>query len=183
MTDFILNHETTISTLQPITRPIEHAIHMLRRDMEEVFGKKPSLNPTKDSTYAIHLVIDEHVRPEVPESFSITFEQQAKQMKMVITGNDELGLIYGILHVSTVYLDIDPFWFWADLPIKPKKEVVLPTKTYISPKPTVRFRGWFVNDEVCLIGWKKTYPPTKEVWMPVFETLLRCGGNMIIPGT
>lgn len=54
---------------------------------------------------------------------------------------------------------------------------------YSSPESIVKFRGWFVNDEVCLIGWKEEYPPTKEVWQPVFETLLRCGGNIVIPGT
>lgn len=47
----------------------------------------------------------------------------------------------------------------------------------------MRYRDWFVNDEVFLIGRKEDYPPSKEVWLPVFETLLRSGGNMIIPGT
>lgn len=36
-------------------------------------------------------------------------------------------------------------------------------KTIHSKKAKVKCRGWFVNDEVCMIGWKEEYPPTKEV--------------------
>jgi hypothetical protein len=104
-------------------------------------------------------------------------------MILSIVGNDELGIIYGLLYISREYLGVDPFWFWADLEVKPRKNVYIPIKTYDAPQPKVRYRGWFINDEVCLIGWKKPYPPTKEVWQPVFEALLRSGGNMVIPGT
>ena len=31
-----------------------------------------------------------------------------------ITGSDELGLVYGILYISEIYLGFDPFWFRAD---------------------------------------------------------------------
>lgn len=100
-----------------------------------------------------------------------------------IIGRDELGVIYGMLHYSRTVLGVDPFWYWAELPPAMREAVALPLQNYDSLKPKVRYRGWFVNDEVCLIGWKERYPPSEEVWLPVLEALMRCGGNMVIPGT
>ena len=81
------------------------------------------------------------------------------------------------------FLGIEPFWFWADQVIVLRNEIVIECEDYDAPAQKARYRGWFVNDEVCLIGWKDSYPPSREVWEPVFEALLRCGGNMVIPGT
>ena len=60
----------------------------------------------------------------------------------------------------------------------------------------MRFRGWFINDEVLFDEWKPRkenilpgamdYGKTVEdsfPWEMAFEALLRCGGNMVIPGT
>lgn len=57
----------------------------------------------------------------------------------------------------------------------------IPARNLGSKELKVRYRGWFVNDKVCLIGWTDEYPWPKNVWHPFFETLLRLGGNMIIP--
>lgn len=156
---------------------------MFLRDMKKVFGSEPAINSQTDAGNLIILQIKECLSEKTPESFSIRFEQLEQGISLSITGSDELGIIYGLLHISEKHLGIDPFWFWADIKVNPQKNVYIPIKSYDSPKPKVRYRGWFVNDEVCLIGWKKPYPPTKEVWQPVFEALLRSGGNMVIPGT
>lgn len=95
----------------------------------------------------------------------------------------DLGFVYGLLYISEKYLGIQPFWFWADQTITKRDSLNIFCENYVSLPSKVRFRGWFVNDEVCLIGWKDSYPPSREVWLPVFEVLLRCGGNMVIPGT
>ncbi|MBI5280535.1 MAG: glycosyl hydrolase 115 family protein [Candidatus Solibacter usitatus] len=53
--------------------------------------------------------------------------------------------------------------------------------------PLFRYRGWFINDEDLLTGWRPTAPGTTqiapEVWDRIFEALLRLRGNMIVPGT
>lgn len=46
----------------------------------------------------------------------------------------------------------------------------------------VRFRVWFVNDEVLISTWQVNRR-REEPWEMVFEALLRCGGNLVIPGT
>ena len=71
---------------------------------------------------------------------------------------------------SRRFLGVDPFWFWTDKYPERRDAIHIPEEKYDSPEPFVRFRGWFVNDEVCLIGWKEEYPPTREVWQePVFR--------------
>ena len=163
MGNFILHKETTITTMQAITKPIQYALDMFTKDMKKVFGNTPTVNPNHNSSSSIILELDEQLQDGRPESFALQFIEQDQQVIMKITGTDELGLIYGLLHISKEYLNIDPFWYWADIPIDQKESITIPAVDYISPKPAVRFRGWFVNDEVCLIGWKKEYPPTKEI--------------------
>lgn len=183
MRNFLLNDKTGIHTSLDITKPIQHALNIFLRDMRDVFGREPEINSQVDDGDLIILEIKEDLLKKKAESFSIRFEQKEQRVVMRMIGSDELGIIYGLLHISKEYLGVDPFWFWADIKVKPQKNIYIPVEDYDSPQPKVRFRGWFVNDEVCLIGWKKPYPPTKEVWQPVFEALLRSGGNMVIPGT
>ena len=112
-----------------------------------------------------------------PETFAIRFPRETAVPELQVVGGDDLGIVYGLLHISHKYLGIDPFWFWADKQPQPNQSVIVPMEEYEAPTPRIRYRGWFVNDEVCLIGWTDTYPPPKEIWQPVFETLLRCGGK------
>ncbi|MGH9613334.1 MAG: glycosyl hydrolase 115 family protein, partial [Bryobacteraceae bacterium] len=78
--------------------------------------------------------------------------------------------------------------FWTDHEPARKRRVVLPSRLWESQGPPVfRNRGWFINDEDLLTGWK---PGAKDgtgialsVWDKVFEALLRLKGNMIVPGT
>ncbi|MED4225936.1 glycosyl hydrolase 115 family protein [Neobacillus cucumis] len=164
---------------------MRYAIDMIVRDQKKVFGKPPILttSPEAGPNLIIRYASKEDEGPDWTEGFAFRFSQQNEKWVMHIIGNDDLGIIYGLLHYSRHYLGVDPFWFWADLSIEPRTQIKIPVTNYNSARSKVRNRGWFVNDEVCLIGWKEEYPPMKEVWFPVFEALLRCGGNMVIPGT
>lgn len=179
-----------------ISNPVQHALRMLIRDIKTVMGVEPIVIDDEAAAAAsadpIRLVIrlaeqaDE--LPDRPEVFGLrccSFDDDNSRSRVEIIAADDLGLVYGILYFSERYLGIEPFWFWADQSIEKRESLVVPIAElpYISPEARVRFRGWFVNDEVCLIGWKEAYPPSAEVWQPVFEALLRCGGNMVIPGT
>ncbi|MPQ30802.1 hypothetical protein E4V42_05050 [Clostridium estertheticum] len=93
---------------------------------------------------------------------------------------NEVGIIYALLYISKTYLGVDPFWFWNDKEPKCLPYVRIPMSDYKSFTKKVKYRGWFVNDEVLLSGWRES-PTDEEVWKLVFETILRCGGNMVIP--
>ncbi|MDQ0875234.1 hypothetical protein QFZ77_003893 [Paenibacillus sp. V4I3] len=181
-----LSREIRIQVSESLSSPVEHALRFLLRDWSNVMQAVPFL--TTQVEEAVDLII-RYARAEDgwenrPEAYGFRFRgADGQQTHMEIIGVDDLGLIYGILEFSRRYLGIDPFWFWADQPINKLPELIIPIEDYNSPLPVIRFRGWFVNDEVNLIGWKEPYPPSREVWEPVFEALLRCGGNMVIPGT
>ncbi|WP_078431177.1 glycosyl hydrolase 115 family protein [Metabacillus halosaccharovorans] len=174
-----------ISVPQKISTPVQHALDMIKRDHKKIFGCQPILKTAaeQEATIIINYAKGGKECPTRPEAFCFRFQQINEKWILNIIGYDDLGLVYGLLHYSQQYLNIDPFWFWGDLDVEQKSEVLIPTIDYVSKEHLVKYRGWFVNDEVCLIGWKEEYPPSKEVWYPVFEALLRCGGNMVIPGT
>lgn len=95
----------------------------------------------------------------------------------------DLGGIYGLYFLSEVYLGVKPFDKWSGRQPPQKNEVIIPNGCYYSPKRAVKFRGWFVNDEVMLDGFPDTQAEKIAMWELIFETILRCGGNMVIPGT
>ncbi|WP_251037388.1 glycosyl hydrolase 115 family protein [Paenibacillus albidus] len=161
--------------------PLSHTWSMIARDHAHVFGSSPQQG--ESASVIFRYATAEDTTPKWPEGFGFRYMEGEAGHVLHIIGSDELGIIYGMLHYSRTVLGVDPFWFWAELPPAKREAIELPIRDYDSSKPRVRYRGWFVNDEVCLIGWKEDYPPTEEVWQPVFEALLRCGGNMVIPGT
>ncbi len=181
----VIDKNSVLSIPEQVTTPVQHALDMISRDHQKVFGEMPTCKTVncENVDIVIRYAENEAECLERPEAFSFRFEEVNGRSTLHIIGYDDLGIIYGLLHYSETYLGVDPFWFWADIPVKPKQNIQIPTVDYNSVGRKVKYRGWFVNDEVCLIGWKDDYPPTKEVWYPVFEALLRSGGNMVIPGT
>ena len=131
-------------------------------------------------------------RFEVQISESLEKEAYAIEVEsdMVrIQAGDELGVIYSLLYLSERYLGIAPFWFWNDQTFEKKTLIEIPEGRYISPVYKLRFRGWFINDEVLLDAWgkdafdKDTGITENEAFEMAMEALLRLGGNMVIPGT
>lgn len=103
--------------------------------------------------------------------------------ELKISASDDLGFIYGIYHVSKSFLGVNEFWFWNEQKFIQRTGYEIPEGYHYASKPyAVRFRGWFINDEVLFDGWKKDKDDNRP-WEMAFETLLRLGGNMTIPGT
>jgi hypothetical protein len=95
---------------------------------------------------------------------------------------DSLGCIYALLFMSEHFLGVTPFWFWNDQSFSKGPYIPVAPGVRRSSPWGIRFRGWFVNDEVLIENWQKE-PENLVHWAMVFEALLRCGGNMIIAGT
>ncbi len=131
--------------------------------------------------------------PDIPEGVSIRLVQQSMeeeryfihmdQDNLLLEAGDDLGFVYGLYHISHELLGVEPFWFWNDQPHQMKDGWEIPDGYEVrSPTYAVRYRGWFINDEVLLHTWKLDGSKDKP-WEMVFEALLRLGGNMVIPGT
>ncbi len=164
---FLLNYNTQIKS-DIDTKPVLNAIKMLERDIEKSF------NQSNETANAIVLKKTEGM---AEESYKITVADE-----ITVTASDDLGFVYGLLNISEKYLGIKPFWFWLDQKIEKKAGLAIDECAYESAPMSVRFRGWFFNDEVLMLTWKVN-GDREETWRMAFEALLRCGGNMTIPGT
>lgn len=170
---FYLDKNTKLYAEGPIPEPVRYAMESFRRDMENTLSESSGGRDTK-----ILLVQDEH-EAIPPEGYIITFPDFHT---MRVAASRPLGHAYGLYFISERFLGVSPFWYWNDQAFTRRKEAAIPPGTYRSPEYRVRWRGWFVNDEVLIDRWREE-PDNRESWRMVFEALLRCGGNMVIPGT
>lgn len=172
---FCLNKDTRIELAKvPVTKPVERAAARLKRDMNLVL-----------SDTGVHSVIRLVFSPMEAEEYQIFFpeaENTPDWNVMVLSAGDDLGFVYGLNYISETWLQIEPFWFWNDQKITNKERILIPMIPVQSAGSFIKFRGWFINDEVLISTWKVN-GDSDLVWEMVFEALLRLGGNMVIPGT
>lgn len=148
---------------------VQLALRSLRRDMEKTF------TPSEEEGLKIRLVR----RPAEEECFVL--EQTENVLEL--GADSELGFVYGIYEISRRFLGVQDFWFWNDQQFERRERIEVAQGFFYRSEPyRVWLRGWFVNDEVLISAWSVDRDP-KRPWEMVFETLLRCGGNMVIPGT
>ena len=102
-------------------------------------------------------------------------------------GSDVLGSIYAVYQFSQQFLGVDPLYWWTDHPPAPKAEVSVPDNYVETRAPVFHYRGFFINDEDLLTGWRSGIPDGADIslktWNRVYEAILRLKGNMVIPGT
>jgi DNA-binding transcriptional LysR family regulator len=89
---------------------------------------------------------------------------------------DDLGAVYGLLDISRHYLGVAPFWFWNQQQFEPKPFVSVPEGRITGPAAAVGLRGWDLSDAPWLSAWADA---TENGWEMIFESLLRCRGNMV----
>jgi len=103
---------------------------------------------------------------------------------LVIAGSDKRGTIYGLFRLSEM-LGISPYVNWNNVPPKRLEEWTLDNGyKYVSKQPSVRYRGFFINDEWPAFGtWvhKRFGGFNAEAYDHVFELLLRLKGNYLWP--
>ena len=103
---------------------------------------------------------------------------------LVIFGSDKRGTIYGLFSLSE-YIGVSPMCYWGDAEPEKRQELVLNQDiAMVSKEPSVKFRGFFINDEWPCFGnwtWSHFNGFTAEVYDHVFEFLLRMKGNYLWP--
>jgi len=106
---------------------------------------------------------------------------------LVIAGSDRRGTIYGIYQLSEM-IGVSPWYWWADVPVKQSKTLVLHGDIFKQGPPAVKYRGIFLNDEDWgLRPWaSKTFEPETgnigpKTYAKIFELLLRLHANYLWP--
>lgn len=111
-------------------------------------------------------------------------KNKAKSNLLVIAGSDKRGTIYGLFHLSEM-LGVSPFVDWCGLmPPKQEKIELREDMACISKEPSVRYRGFFINDEWPAFGnWcnHNFGGFNAKAYDHVFELLLRLKGNYLWP--
>jgi hypothetical protein len=105
------------------------------------------------------------------------------QSGLVIAGSDKRGTIYGVYELSE-QIGVSPWYWWADVPIRPQRSLFIKAGRYFQGEPAVRYRGIFLNDEApALTGWvrEKFGNYNHQFYEKVFELLLRLKGNYLWP--
>lgn len=103
---------------------------------------------------------------------------------LVICGSDKRGTIYGMFTLSE-YIGVSPLCYWGDVePVKKSEMVVGKDIEMVSKEPSVRYRGFFINDEwPCCGNWATKHfgDFNADMYEQVFEFLLRMKGNYLWP--
>lgn len=98
--------------------------------------------------------------------------------------------MYGLYTLSE-QMGVSPFHWWADVPIRSHSVIGVPRDTACGHgEPSVKYRGFFINDEApVLVNWLRhafnvsVDDPQFGTWFyePLFELCLRLKGNYFWP--
>lgn len=131
----------------------------------------------------------ETLRAELPWMFGELpgqLEELPQQLEelLLICGSDKRGTIYGMFSLSE-YIGVSPLCFWGDArpQERPDLEIGDDIQT-LSKEPSVRYRGFFINDEwPCFGNWTCGHFGgfNADAYEHVFELLLRLKGNYLWP--
>jgi len=194
-----------VSALKGVKLVAETVSH----DLSLVTGKKPNIVSHPEecqseqviiaATLKCSALIDSLIERSLLNAEDIAGKRECYLMKLVetpfiefpkikqallIIGSDKRGTIYGMFHLSEL-CGVSPLVFWGDaIPIAQEKIQLIFSDDIISKEPSVRYRGFFINDEWPAFGkWcEERYGGINaKAYDKVFELILRLKGNYLWP--
>ncbi|ANI88788.1 glycosyhydrolase [Arachidicoccus ginsenosidimutans] len=112
-----------------------------------------------------------------------TVQLNAHSKGIIIVGSNKRGAAYGTFELSK-QIGVSPWYWWADVPVKKKKEIFVRQNISIADSPRVKYRGIFINDEApAFSGWvKEKFGGANHLaYEKIFELLLRLKANYLWP--
>ncbi|MBD0831560.1 glycosyl hydrolase 115 family protein [Aestuariibaculum sediminum] len=203
---YTAKHKSTIVYDKEGTPLDSISAHLLAEDIFKVTNYKPeiitNLKQAKGNVIIIGNINSKLINAfikssEIPSDFKNQWEsylyktiaKPSKSIKkaFIIAGTTPRGTAYGVFNISKE-IGVNPWYWWADVPVKSRKELILDQSDSISKAPSVKFRGIFLNDEDWgLQPWasKTLEPETGDIgpktYAKIFELLLRLNANTIWP--
>jgi hypothetical protein len=201
----ILSNEkaTAIYIDQNDHQVVHRAALLLQSDIENLTSKKPILVSTPstaenliiigtvDQSSIINRLVEEKKLNvnEIKgkwEGYQIQVVREpfkGVNQALVIAGSDRRGTAFGVAELSK-QMGVSPWYWWADVPVKKKKEIYFNKQGVTVDVPKVKYRGIFINDEApALSGWsrEKFGGFNHKFYEKVFELILRLKGNYLWP--
>ncbi len=185
-------------------RTLALAADMLAKDLEALTGARPKVSTKLDACASTCVVIgqlDSPIVRQLTKSAKIdtaplkgAWERSGRAViqdkgrtLILIYGSDTRGAIYGVTDLSRE-LGVSPWTWWADVTPRRVKTLTLDGAPRLSPEPSVKYRGIFLNDEDWgLEPWAaKTYEPEvgnigPKTYARVFELMWRLKANTLWP--
>ncbi|GMK37215.1 hypothetical protein PCCS19_02680 [Paenibacillus sp. CCS19] len=177
----------------------------IKKDMELIFGSRPSSTDEWSQLASCAVIYGTIGRSPVLDSLSESGKIDVKEIQgknevyllqvveapldgvdraLVIAGSDKRGAIYGLFRLSEM-LGVSPYVNWNNVQPKRLDEWSLESGyKYVSKEPSIRYRGFFINDEWPAFGtWvhQRFGGFNAEAYDQVFELLLRLKGNYLWP--
>ena len=110
-----------------------------------------------------------------------------------ITGSDDHGVMFGLYRFASECLGVDPFYHWSGREPAKAAERTWESISIHQGDPSFRFRGWFINDEDFINGFRPEENGKREIDYPlyhvcfgpsmaeeIYETAVRAGFNMMV---
>lgn len=120
---------------------------------------------------------------EVYGFFVLEHPRDNVEQAIIIAGSDKRGTIYGLFHLSEL-LGVSPLVNWNHVMPQRKEIEISKEDSFISKEPSVKYRGFFINDEWPAFGnWATNHfgGINAKCYENVFELLLRLKGNYLWP--
>ena len=174
---------------------LQEAAGCLAAESSVVFAGTLGTSPLLDRLEAEGILSSSKIRDKwecyqfqiisVTDSMRVRISELAQVKELlVIAGSDKRGTIYGLFHLSEL-LGVSPWVYWADVMPKKQDSIVFTEEVnHVSKEPSVKYRGFFINDEWPSFGtWTMKHFGgfTAEMYDHVFELLLRLKGNYLWP--
>ncbi|MGV7208924.1 glycosyl hydrolase 115 family protein [Oxalobacteraceae bacterium A2-2] len=182
------------------------AADLLRRDLKAVAGREVRTITRLDDCARVCIVIGRHDAPllrQLAQREQLDFaplqgewERYVRTVAtpkgkpgtqlLVIAGSDARGAIYGVVDL-TRDLGVSAWEWWADVTPTARSKVEVSAARIVSQRPSVRYRGIFLNDEDWgLQPWAaRTHDPVHDIgpttYARIFELLWRLKANTIWP--
>lgn len=175
---------------------ISHTAEKLAEDIERVAGVTPDLEKelTEDfqivaGTLGSSPVIDRMVAGGSLDVSAIQGKRESYVLrlvgkKLVVAGTETVSTLHGLYHISN-RIGVSPWVYWGDVRPRKREEIVFDeTVEFTSKEPSVKFRGFFMNDEWPSLGHfvMNTFGDFNvKFYDKVFDLLLRLKGNYFWP--
>ena len=125
------------------------------------------------------------------EAYEVSVSDGILQMR----GSNPRGTMFAVYDFIERYLGVDPMYFWDDAACPSADRLEWEDVHIVQGPPDFKFRGWFINDEDFLTGWKDSgalrcidydffnHVIAPEVMEKVAEALVRSRYNLVIPSS
>ena len=169
---------------------VMRAVEDVAGDIEKIFGVRPKIVKGSSFKGKNGIVLEKNPKEGKWENYSLS-SQSGNVLK--ITGSDDRGVMFGLYRFSSEFLEVDPFYWWSGFEPKKAKTKKWELIDIVQDDPSFKFRGWFINDEDFLNGFKPeesgkrgiNYPRYHFCFGPsiaekIYETAVRAGFNMMV---